>query len=126
MSFDTTFGDGPALLRALRVHQQRELREAIEARHLHRLVTAAGIDPQRLSGQAQRTLAWLCGWDNSTVAGRVGCGLGDGAVGVVLGLGSEVGRLAPRPEGDQSDQRQSRRDRDRDTDPGAEVGGRRS
>ena len=71
MTFDTTPGDGPALMRALHQHRQRELREAIEARHRRRLLTAAAIDPDRLSGQGQRTLSWLCGFDNSTVDGLV-------------------------------------------------------
>jgi hypothetical protein len=34
-------------------------------------VTAAGIDPDRLSERAQRTLAELCGADASTIDGLV-------------------------------------------------------
>ena len=64
MSFDTTPGDGPALLRALHLHHQRELSEAVEPWHRHWLVTAAGIGPEQLSRQGQFTLAWLCGWDD--------------------------------------------------------------
>jgi hypothetical protein len=52
-------GDGPALMRALHQHQLGQFQEATEARQRHRLVAAAGIDVDRLSAQAQRTLAWL-------------------------------------------------------------------
>jgi hypothetical protein len=71
MSFDTTPGDGPALMRALHQHHLGQLREATEARHRHRLLTAAGIDPDRLSEGAQRTLAELCGADAPTIEGLV-------------------------------------------------------
>lgn len=71
MTFDTTPGDGPALMRALHQHHIGQLREATEARHRHRLVTAAGIDPDRLSERAQRTLADLAGADDSDIEGLV-------------------------------------------------------
>ena len=69
MNDPTTPGDGLALLRALRLNQQRQLREASEARLRARLVSAAGVDPNQLSAQGQRTLAWLSGGDDSTVDG---------------------------------------------------------
>jgi len=71
MTDPTAPGDGPALLRALHQNQQRLLREATEARFRARIVTAAGIDPEKLSVQGQRTLAWLTGWDTPTIDGLV-------------------------------------------------------
>jgi hypothetical protein len=61
MSDSTTPTDGPALMRALHLNQQRQIREAAEARFRAPIVAAACIDPDRLSVQGQRTLAWLTG-----------------------------------------------------------------
>ena len=71
MTFDTTPGDGPALMRVLHQHHLGQLREATVARHRHRLVTAAGIDPERLSQRGQRTLAELCAIDEVAIDGLV-------------------------------------------------------
>jgi hypothetical protein len=71
MTFDTTPGDGPALMRVLHQHHVGQLREATVARHRRRLVTAAGIDPDRLSQRGQRTLAELCAIDELAIDGLV-------------------------------------------------------
>jgi hypothetical protein len=71
VSDSTTPTDGPALIRALHLHSQRQLRELSESQFRVRLVTAAGIDPDKLSPQAQRTLDWLTGWDSPTIDGLV-------------------------------------------------------
>jgi hypothetical protein len=71
MSLHDNPGDGPALVRALRQHNVGQLQAAAEARYRHRLIAAAGIDVDQLPAQAQRTLAWLCGWDDPTIDGVV-------------------------------------------------------
>jgi hypothetical protein len=63
--------DGPALMRVLHQHHERQVREGAVARRRRRLVTAAGIDAERLSERAGRLLAELCGADESTVEGLV-------------------------------------------------------
>jgi hypothetical protein len=68
MTFDTTPGDGPALMRALHQHTASRLREATEVRHRPRPVTAAGIDPDRPS---ERALSELAGADDQIVEGLV-------------------------------------------------------
>jgi transposase len=69
VSYSTTPGDGPALIRALHDHQRHQEREARMARYRHRLVTAGAFDPEKLSEQAQRILRWLTEWDDWTVDG---------------------------------------------------------
>jgi hypothetical protein len=71
MSLHDNPGHGPALVWSLHQHNIGQLQEANEARHRHRLVTAAGIDVDKLPAQAQRTLAWLCSWDDPTIDGLV-------------------------------------------------------
>jgi hypothetical protein len=71
MSLHDNPGHGPALMRALHQHQLGQLQEANEARQRRRLVAAAGIEAEELPAQAQRTLAWLSGWDAPTIDGVV-------------------------------------------------------
>jgi hypothetical protein len=71
MSLHDNPGHGPALMCALHQHRARQLQDASEARQRHRLVEATGINPETLPAQAQRTLAWLSGWDTPTIDGLV-------------------------------------------------------
>lgn len=71
MSFTTPPSDGPALMRVLHQHHQRQVREAVVAQRRRRLVTAAGIDPERLSERAGRVLAELSSADESANEGLV-------------------------------------------------------
>jgi hypothetical protein len=59
------------LLRALHQHELRQWREVSEARFRHRLINAAGIDSDKLPAQGQRTMALLCGFDDSTIDEQV-------------------------------------------------------
>jgi hypothetical protein len=71
MTSHTTPGDGPALVRVLHQHTVGQLHEATVARHRHRLLTAAAIDPSLLSQRGQRTLAELSAIDDMAIDGLV-------------------------------------------------------
>jgi hypothetical protein len=60
-----------ARLNTLAEAERRKAREARRASFRHRLVAAAGIDPDALSLQARRVLAWLAEWDEPTAQGLV-------------------------------------------------------
>jgi hypothetical protein len=51
--------------------ERRTRADAHEAEQRRRIVEAAGVDPNLLSDQAQRTLSWLAGWGDPTTAGIV-------------------------------------------------------
>jgi hypothetical protein len=52
-------------------HEQRALAAAYRSDQRRRIVDAAGIDPSKLSVQAQRILNWLSDWDDWTTGGIV-------------------------------------------------------
>jgi hypothetical protein len=47
------------------------LADAYQSEQRRRIVEAAGIDPSKLSAQAQRILNWLSDWDDWTTGGVV-------------------------------------------------------
>lgn len=63
--------DGLALMRALAEHERRQRRESREAQYRRQLLSAAGIEADKLTEQGQRILNWLTGWDDWTIGGLV-------------------------------------------------------
>lgn len=69
MTDSTTPIDPMARLRDLNERRRRAELAVIEAGYRHRIVAAAGIDPDDLSEQGRRILRWLSQWDDWTVGG---------------------------------------------------------
>jgi len=83
----------------LRLRAEQAMRCAItEAGYRRRIVEAGGLDPEALSEQARRILAWLCGWDEWTTDGVADRLAGARAAGALPEDGARQRRRAVREE----------------------------